>query len=176
MELVRARVQTQSFELDQLQQYSRRDNIWVYGIEETADECMNTIIVKVAHDLGGRGDLGARAEREPPIRQKDGQQIGVCKNETQRRCCYKDLERHFTSTQLNSFGTKQHMQFDYRRTHQKYSIIIDDKKIDMICDDIANNPRNSGCTKRVSDAITLGLPPYSVMASFIVTTSAEPAS
>ena len=68
------------------------------------------------------GDLRARAEREPPIRQKDGQQIAVCKNETQRRRCSKDLARCFTSTQLNSFGTKQHMQFDCRRTHQKYSI------------------------------------------------------
>ena len=31
---------------------SRRDNIRVYGIEETADECTNTIIVKLAHDMG----------------------------------------------------------------------------------------------------------------------------
>ena len=31
---------------------SRRDNIRVYGIDETADECTNTIIVKLAHDMG----------------------------------------------------------------------------------------------------------------------------
>ena len=31
---------------------SRRDNIRVYGIEETADECTNTIIVKLAHNMG----------------------------------------------------------------------------------------------------------------------------
>ena len=49
---LRARVQTQSFELDRLQQYSRRDNIRVYGIEEKPDECTNTIIVKLAHDMG----------------------------------------------------------------------------------------------------------------------------
>ena len=29
---------------------SRSDNIQVYGIDETADECTNTIIVKLAHD------------------------------------------------------------------------------------------------------------------------------
>ena len=52
VESLRARVQTQSFELDRLQQYSRRDNIRVYGIDETADECTNTIIVKLANDMG----------------------------------------------------------------------------------------------------------------------------
>ena len=52
VESLRARVQTQSFELDRLQQYSRRDNIRVYGVEEKADECTNTIIVKLAHDMG----------------------------------------------------------------------------------------------------------------------------
>ena len=31
---------------------SRRDNIRVYGIEEMVDECTNTIIVKLAHDMG----------------------------------------------------------------------------------------------------------------------------
>ena len=52
MESLRARVQSQSFELDRLQQYSRRENIRVYGIDETADECTNTIIVKLAYDMG----------------------------------------------------------------------------------------------------------------------------
>ena len=46
VESFRARVQTQSFELDRMQQYYRKDNIRVYGIDETADECTNTIIVK----------------------------------------------------------------------------------------------------------------------------------
>ena len=52
VESLRARVQTQSFELDRLQQYSRRDNIRVYGVDEKEGECTNTIIVKLAHDMG----------------------------------------------------------------------------------------------------------------------------
>ena len=52
MESLRARVQSQLFELERLQQYSRRENIRVYGIDETADECTNTIIVKLAYDMG----------------------------------------------------------------------------------------------------------------------------
>ena len=52
VESLRARVQTQSFELDRLQQYSQRDNVRVYGIEETAEESTNSIIVKLASDMG----------------------------------------------------------------------------------------------------------------------------
>ena len=62
---------------------------------------------------------------------------------------------------------KKQMQFDCRITHQKY---VDD----MICGDMALT--NSGRTSRVSDVIVLGLPHYSVMANYIVTTSAKPTS
>ena len=61
VESFRARVQTQSFELDRLQQYSRKDNIRVYGIDETADECTNTIIVKAkkfTHRAVANGPVG----------------------------------------------------------------------------------------------------------------------
>ena len=52
VESLRAWVQTQSFELDRLQQYSRRDNVRVYGIEETAEESSNSIMVKLASEMG----------------------------------------------------------------------------------------------------------------------------
>ena len=54
METLRTQVQSQNFELDRLQQYSRRDNIRVYGIAEATDENENTnsVIVKVAKDMG----------------------------------------------------------------------------------------------------------------------------
>ena len=71
MKAMRAQVQTQNFEIDRLQQYSRRENIRVFGITETADEKTNDIIVKVAGDMGV--DI---TERESSHRQEYG-------NETQ---------------------------------------------------------------------------------------------
>ena len=51
-----SQVQSQNFQLDRLQQYSRRDNIRVYEIAEATDEIenenTNSVIVKVAKDMG----------------------------------------------------------------------------------------------------------------------------
>ena len=52
VESLQVRVHTQSFELDRLQQYSRQDNVRVYGIEDTAEESTNSIVVKLASDMG----------------------------------------------------------------------------------------------------------------------------
>ena len=56
METLRTQVQSQNFELDRLQQYSRRHNVRVYGIAEATDEIenknTNSVIVKVAKDMG----------------------------------------------------------------------------------------------------------------------------
>ena len=52
VESLQVRVHTQSFELDRLQQYGRRDNVRVNGIEETAEESTNSIMVKLASDMG----------------------------------------------------------------------------------------------------------------------------
>ena len=49
---LRTKVQSQNFEIDRLEQYSRRENIRVFGVAETADELTNDVIVKVAADMG----------------------------------------------------------------------------------------------------------------------------
>ena len=67
MRALRAQGQTQKFESDRLQQYSRRENIRVFGI---AEKKTNNIIVKVA------GDTGVDViERESPHRQENGNEI-----------------------------------------------------------------------------------------------------
>ena len=51
---LRTQVQSQNFEIDRLEQYSRMENIRVFGVAETADELTNNVIVKVAADIYGR--------------------------------------------------------------------------------------------------------------------------
>ena len=67
-----AQVQTQNVELDRLQQYSRRENIRVFGIADTADEKTNDIIVKVAGDMGV--DI---TERDISVSHRIGQKTGT---------------------------------------------------------------------------------------------------
>ena len=45
-------VQTQNFELDKLEQYSRKENIKVFGLDEREGEDTNEMIVKLASDIG----------------------------------------------------------------------------------------------------------------------------
>ena len=49
---LRTQVQSHNFEIDRLEQYSRRENIRVFGVAETADESTNDVIVQVAADMG----------------------------------------------------------------------------------------------------------------------------
>ena len=49
-----AKLQTQHFELDRQEQYSRKDSVRIYGIPDPEDERENTndIVVKLAKDIG----------------------------------------------------------------------------------------------------------------------------
>ena len=48
---LKANVQVQKFELDKIEQYSRRDNIRIYGIEEKENENTNEIVRRLASDI-----------------------------------------------------------------------------------------------------------------------------
>ena len=69
---LRAQVQTLNFDIDRLQQYSRRENFRVFGIAETADEKTNDIIVKVAGDMGV--DI---TERDISVSHRIGKKMGT---------------------------------------------------------------------------------------------------
>ena len=58
--------------IDRLQQYSRRANVRVFGIAETADEKTNDIIVKVAGDMGV--DI---TERDISVSHRIGKNMGT---------------------------------------------------------------------------------------------------
>ena len=45
-------MQINRFEIDRLEQYSRRDSVRVCGIAETDNENTNDIVVRVAKDMG----------------------------------------------------------------------------------------------------------------------------
>ena len=69
---LRAQVQTLNFDIDRLQQYSRRENVRVFGIAEIADEKTNDIIVKVAGDMGV--DI---TERDISVSHRIGKKMGT---------------------------------------------------------------------------------------------------
>ena len=41
-----------TFEIDRLEQYSRRENVRIYGLAETQGECTNTVVIDMARDIG----------------------------------------------------------------------------------------------------------------------------
>ena len=49
---LRSALQSQAFELDRLAQYSRRENVRLHGIPETADENTNDVVIALASDMG----------------------------------------------------------------------------------------------------------------------------
>ena len=49
---LRSALQSQAFELDRLAQYSRRENVRLHGIPETADENTNDVVITLASDMG----------------------------------------------------------------------------------------------------------------------------
>ena len=49
---LRSALQSQVFELDRLAQYSRRENVRLHGIPETADENTNDVVITLASDMG----------------------------------------------------------------------------------------------------------------------------
>ena len=49
---VKTNMQINRFEIDRLEQYSRRDSVRVCGIAETDNENTNDIVVRVAKDMG----------------------------------------------------------------------------------------------------------------------------
>ena len=51
---LRAALQSQAFELDRLAQYSRRENVRLHGVPETADENTNDVVIAIASDMGVR--------------------------------------------------------------------------------------------------------------------------
>ena len=53
MAQLQAKLQTQHFDLDRQEQYSRKDSVRIYGIPEAEDEReTNDIVVKLAKDIG----------------------------------------------------------------------------------------------------------------------------
>ena len=53
---LRSALQSQAFELDRLAQYSRRENVRLHGVPETADENTNDVVIAIASDMGVRID------------------------------------------------------------------------------------------------------------------------
>ncbi len=51
---LRSALQSQAFELDRLAQYSRRENVRLHGVPETADENTNDVVIAIASDMGVR--------------------------------------------------------------------------------------------------------------------------
>ena len=49
---LRSALQSQAFELDRLAQYSRRENVRLHGIPETAAENTNDVVIALASDMG----------------------------------------------------------------------------------------------------------------------------
>ena len=49
---LRSALQSQAFELDRLAQYSRRENVRLHGVPETADENTNDVVIAIASDMG----------------------------------------------------------------------------------------------------------------------------
>ena len=49
---LRSALQSQAFKLDRLAQYSRRENVRLHGIPETADENTNDVVIALASDMG----------------------------------------------------------------------------------------------------------------------------
>ena len=49
---LRSALQSQAFELDRLAQYSRRENVRLHGVPETADENTNDVVITLASDMG----------------------------------------------------------------------------------------------------------------------------
>lgn len=49
---LKTETQKQRFDIDRLEQYSRKDSIRIQGIEENRDEKTNDIVVKLAKDIG----------------------------------------------------------------------------------------------------------------------------
>ena len=90
---LRTQVQSQNFEIDRLEQYSRRENIRVFGVAETADELTNDItgcIVKVAADMGV-----AITERDISVSHRIGKKTG-----TKRRPIIAKFVRRDTKTAI----------------------------------------------------------------------------
>ena len=48
----RSALQSQAFELDRLAQYSRRENVRLHGVPETADENTNDVVIAIASNMG----------------------------------------------------------------------------------------------------------------------------
>ena len=49
---LRSVIQSQAFDVDRLAQYSRRENVRLHGVPETADENTDDVVIGIAHDMG----------------------------------------------------------------------------------------------------------------------------
>ena len=49
---LRSAIQSQAFDVDRLAQYSRRENVRLHGVPETAGENTDDVVIGIAHDMG----------------------------------------------------------------------------------------------------------------------------
>ena len=59
---LRTTLQSQSFEIDRLAQYGRRENVRLHGVPETANDDTDEAVIGIAHDMGveiDRKDISA---------------------------------------------------------------------------------------------------------------------
>ena len=49
---LRSVIQSQAFDVDRLAQYSRRENVRLHGVPETAGENTDDVVIGIAHDMG----------------------------------------------------------------------------------------------------------------------------
>ena len=49
---LRSVIQSQAFDVDRLVQYSRRENVRLHGVPETAGENTHDVVISIAHDMG----------------------------------------------------------------------------------------------------------------------------
>ena len=49
---LRSVIQSQAFDVDRLAQYSRRENVRLHGVPETANENTDDVVIGIAHDMG----------------------------------------------------------------------------------------------------------------------------